>query len=256
MFQAALRTFATALVLALYVLFAAPPLLIWTALSRNSRALYTGGDPWPSTGLRGGRRPPARDRRRAHPAAARGGLRREPPPPNLDPPVLYRALSVVQPRVWTLYKAELRRLPLLVRVFDAAGFVPVERGRRERSVKALEGAARALAAGHSFFVFPEGTRGHTGALLPFKRGAFRMAIATQVPIVPVTLSGGRDAMRKGSWIIRPVTMTVAFGPPIDTAGLGQTDRDVLIFRVRQAIKRDLPPAPRGLTFDREGDLRR
>ncbi len=255
MFQAALRTFATALVLALYVLFAAPPLLIWTALSRNSRALYAGGD----LGLRlvfGVAGVRLRVIGGEHIQRQRAAVYVANHLSNLDPPVLYRALSVVQPRVRTLYKAELRRLPLLVRVFDAAGFVPVERGRRERSVEALEGAARALAAGHSFFVFPEGTRGHTGALLPFKRGAFRMAIAAQVPIVPVTLSGGRDAMRKGSWIIRPVTMTVAFGPPIDTAGLGQTDRDVLISRVRQAIERDLPPAPRTSAFDREGDLRR
>ena len=55
------------------------------------------------------------------------------------------------------------------------------------------------------------------------------------PIVPVAIKGARDAMKKGSLIIRPVRVTVSFGAPIETAGLTMEDRDVLIARARDAV---------------------
>ena len=84
-------------------------------------------------------------------------------------------------------------------------------------------------------IFPEGTRSRTGELLPFKKGGFLMAIKAQAPVVPVAVSGGRDAMRKGSPLIWPVTVKVEFAPPVPTAGLTLDDRDALIERVREAI---------------------
>ena len=146
-----------------------------------------------------------------------------------------------------LANAELARLGLANRkgapeTFDAAGFVPIERANREQSFPALERATRALIDGHSFLIFPEGTRSRTGELLPFKKGGFVMAIGAQVPIVPVAVSGGRDAMRKGSSIIWPVTVTVVFGAPIPTAGRTADDRDALIAAVRGAIAAQMPRA--------------
>ena len=76
------------------------------------------------------------------------------------------------------------------------------------------------------------TRSRTGELLPFKKGGFLMAIKAQAPIVPVAVSGGRAAMRKGSAVVRPVMVTVRIGKPIPTAGLTLEDRDVLIERCR------------------------
>src|SRR5690349_10534669 len=154
---------------------------------------------------------------------------------NVEPPILYSVLSCLFPRLRVLYKAELRKLPILVRAFDLAGFVPLERGNREQSLPAIERAAVALREGNSFLIFPEGTRSRTGALLPFKKGGFIMAIKGQAPIVPVAISGTRDAMRKGSLIIRPVRVTVSFGAPIATAGKTLDDRDELIGKVRGSV---------------------
>ena len=154
---------------------------------------------------------------------------------NVEPPILFAALSGLFPRMRILYKAELRKLPILVRAFDLAGFVPLERGNRDQSLPAIERAAGALREGNSFLIFPEGTRSRTGELLPFKKGGFIMALKGHAPIVPVAIKGARDAMKKGSLIIRPVRVTVSFGPPIEAAGLTMNDRDDLIARARSAV---------------------
>jgi len=154
---------------------------------------------------------------------------------NVEPPILYAVLSELFPRLRVLYKAELRKLPILVRAFDLAGFVPLERGNRDQSLPAIARAAAALREGNSFLIFPEGTRSRTGDLLPFKKGGFIMALEGRAPIVPVAISGARDAMKKGSLVIRPVRVTVRFGRPIETAGLAIEDRDPLIARVRAAV---------------------
>ena len=155
---------------------------------------------------------------------------------NVEPPILFEALHELFPRLRVLYKAELRRLPILVRAWDLAGFVPLERGNREQSLPAIDRAALALRDGNSFLIFPEGTRSRTGALLPFKKGGFIMAIQAQVPIVPVAVTGGRAAMQKGSPVVRPVTMRVRIGTPVETAGLTVDDRDALILEVRSRVQ--------------------
>jgi 1-acyl-sn-glycerol-3-phosphate acyltransferase len=151
---------------------------------------------------------------------------------NVDPPVLFEALHS---RLRILYKAELRRVPLMATLFDIGGFVAVERADREKAMAAISRGADSLKAGNSFLIFPEGTRSRTGQLLPFKKGGFIMAIEAQAPIVPVAVQGGRDAMRKGSAFVRPVMVLVRVGSPIPTAGLTMADRDGLIARVRSEI---------------------
>jgi 1-acyl-sn-glycerol-3-phosphate acyltransferase len=155
---------------------------------------------------------------------------------NVEPPVLFDALHMLFPRLRILYKAELRKLPILVRAFDLAGFVPLERGNRDQSLPAIEQAAAALKDGNSFLIFPEGTRSRSGALLPFKKGGFIMALKAQAPIVPVAISGAREAMRKGSPWIYPVLVTIRLGPPVETAGLTTDDRDTVIAAVRGHVE--------------------
>jgi 1-acyl-sn-glycerol-3-phosphate acyltransferase len=152
---------------------------------------------------------------------------------NIDPPVLF---TVLHPQLHILYKAELHKFPVMGTVFDVGGFVPVDRGDREKALASIARGAESLRAGNSFLIFPEGTRSRTGDLLPFKKGGFVMAIQAQVPIVPVAISGGRDAMRKGSPIVRPVRVSVRIGRPIPTAGMTLEDREVLIARARAEIE--------------------
>jgi 1-acyl-sn-glycerol-3-phosphate acyltransferase len=97
----------------------------------------------------------------------------------------------------------------------------------------------------SFMIFPEGTRSRTGELLPFKKGGFILALKAQAPVVPIAIKGARDAMRKGSPIIRPVTVRVRIGQPIETMGKTIADRDELVSSVRTQIAAMLEMDVRG-----------
>ncbi len=219
----------------LYVLLVAPPSLLWTVISRDVRFLYVCGGGGVRLGLAlagitvvaRGTEHLQRDTSAVYAANHAS---------NIEPPVLFHALRSLYPNVAVLYKAELRKIPLLVWVWDAAGFVPVERANPGQSLPAVNRASDALKAGKSFMIFPEGTRSKTGALLPFKKGGFVMAIAAQVPVVPVAITGARDAMRKGSPLVWPATVTVEFAPPVITAGLSFTQRDDVIKQVRREIE--------------------
>ncbi|MDE3156206.1 MAG: 1-acyl-sn-glycerol-3-phosphate acyltransferase [Acidobacteriota bacterium] len=152
---------------------------------------------------------------------------------NIDPPVLYEALH---PRLHILYKAELNRIPLLGRAFGYGGFVAVDRSNRERAMQSIERGAASLRAGNSFLIFPEGTRSRTDALLPFKKGGIVMAMQAGAPIVPVAIQGGRAAMRKGSPIVRPVTVSIRIGEPVETTGRTLDQRDEVIAELRERIE--------------------
>ena len=152
---------------------------------------------------------------------------------NVDPPVLFQALHR---RLHVLYKAELRKIPILGRAMEAGGFVAVERDKREASFASIDQAAASIRSGNSFLIFPEGTRSRTDELLPFKKGGFVMAIKAQAPIVPVAISGGRSSMRRGSAVVHPVMVDVRIGEPIETAGMTIDDRDTLIASVRDRIQ--------------------
>ena len=181
---------------------------------------------------------------------------------NLEPPIIYLVLAAVHPRLKILYKAELRRaIPLLRTGFDVAGFVPIERSNVEQSGRAIDRAAAALASGDSFMIFPEGTRSRTGELLPFKTGGFVMAIKGGAPVAPIAITGAGHAMGKGSPLIRPVTIRVRIGQPIQPGGATPADRRALIRQTRESIETMLLGArgetPRGgctnLASDEEGE---
>jgi 1-acyl-sn-glycerol-3-phosphate acyltransferase len=234
---AAARTLATLVCVSLYILLVGPPILLWTAVSHDPRAMYRAG----GLGIRlgftlAGIRLRVIGAERLQGSAVYACNHAS----NIEPPAIFRALEPLFPRLRVIYKAELRKLPILVWAFDAAGFVPLQRGNPEQSRPAIDRAAQAIRDGNSFVIFPEGTRSRTGELLPFKKGGFLLAIKAQCPIVPVAVSGGRNAMRRGSPLIWPTTITVDIGEPVPTAGLSMDERDGLVERVRRSIGDRLP----------------
>ncbi len=228
---AALRSAATYLLVSLYVLIVAPPTLLigrFRSVENLVYALSRGGVRLALvlTGIR------VRVTGRENLARERGAVYCANHESNVDAPVLF---SVLDPRLHTLYKAEFARVPLLGQAIRYARCVPVYRDDRDKSIGWLNEAVPMLAAGTPFLFFPEGTRSAPGTLLPFKKGGFIMAIQAQVPVVPVAMHGAYGAMKRGSAIINPVTISVRIGQPIETTGLTMVDRDVIVEKVRASI---------------------
>jgi 1-acyl-sn-glycerol-3-phosphate acyltransferase len=229
---AAVRSVLTYIVVSIYVLIAGPIALAIGIGFKNKTALYVPGQIGVglALGLAGIR---YKVRGREHIPANRAVVFCSNHESNVDPPVLFLTLHR---RLHVLFKAELKKLPLVGPVMVAGGFVPVERDRREASMASIERASSSIRDGNSFLIFPEGTRSKTAELLPFKKGGFIMAIKAQAPIVPVAVSGGREAMKRGSWFVRPVMVDVRIGEPVETTGYTLDDRDDLIEVVRARIE--------------------
>lgn len=154
------------------------------------------------------------------------------------------AIAVALPKRFRFVaKAELGLIPIFGQAWKAAGHISVDRKNRAAAVASLDAAGRLIRADRSSVViFPEGTRSATGELLPFKKGAFMLALHTHVDIVPVAVVGTRHVMPKGGWRVRSGEVIVRFGPAIQTAGYDEQNRDELIRRVRSAIE-ELLAAP-------------
>jgi 1-acyl-sn-glycerol-3-phosphate acyltransferase len=235
----ALRSVLAYLLIILYILVVAPPALFIGGVLRWKRGMYALGHAGVGLALAlcGIRYRVAGRENTPNDAAVVFCSNHE---SNVDPPVLFLALHH---QLHILYKAELRNVPVMRTVFDVGGFVAVNRGDRDQSMRSLEQGAASLRAGNSFLIFPEGTRSRSGALLPFKKGGFIMAIKAQVPIVPVAIVGGRDAMRKGSAFVRPVKVSVRIGRPVPTAGLTIDQREQVVTAVRNEVQNLLDQGP-------------
>src|SRR6185503_10489260 len=133
-------------------------------------------------------------------------------------------------------KKELFRVPFIGWHLRLGGYVEVDRDNRDRAISAYAKAARQVREqGAVVTVYPEGTRSMDGTILPFKKGAFVLAVESQVPVVPVAVDGAQHALRKHSLRLYGHPIRVVVGAPIETRGLTLADRDDLLRKVRLAI---------------------
>ncbi len=139
-------------------------------------------------------------------------------------------------------KRELARIPFFGWAMALGGHVLIDRGDRPRAIKSLERAAAQIRSGTNVIVFPEGTRSKTGELQSFKKGGFHLAVAAQVPVIPVTVSGSQRITPKHSLRVENGEVKIRYGKPIATAGMTPADRHTLADEVRSAITRGYDPA--------------
>lgn len=142
---------------------------------------------------------------------------------------------------WVI-KKELRKVPFIGIGCEKVGHIFVDRQRPERARAAINDALHRLGDGIGILFFPEGTRSDDGHLLRFKKGAFRVAIDQQLPVLPVTVSGTRDILPARSLRLFPGTATLTVHAPIETAGMSVDEVPELMDRARAAIASALPPA--------------
>jgi 1-acyl-sn-glycerol-3-phosphate acyltransferase len=137
-----------------------------------------------------------------------------------------------------LSKESIFRIPVMGWMMRMAGDIPVVRSARSSRVEALEQCADRLKRKVSVMIFPEGTRSKGGELLPFKDGAFRLAIENGLPILPMAVAGTRNAIRKGSMVFGRARAEVRVLEPIPTDGLTLRDIGELRDRVRALIQQE------------------
>ncbi|MDQ2666263.1 MAG: 1-acyl-sn-glycerol-3-phosphate acyltransferase [Gemmatimonadota bacterium] len=138
------------------------------------------------------------------------------------------AIASILPRYTFVAKAELRRIPIFGWGAEACGVVFLERENRSSAFDVYRAVAEKVSAGLSVVVCPEGTRGDSYALRPFKKGPFVLAIAAAAPVVPVVVYGTREIMPKGTWRVRSGTVHVHFLPAVETTGYDYDHRHALM----------------------------
>ena len=143
-------------------------------------------------------------------------------------------------RIGLLAKKELLKVPILGYGMGYVNIMAIDRSNRERAIETVQAATERIRSGVSFGVFAEGTRARPGRMLPFKKGAFYMAIEAGVSIVPVAMKNTDALMGKGTGEARAGTIEMVLLPPIETAGRS-TDEDVerLIQEVHTRIAAEL-----------------
>lgn len=134
-----------------------------------------------------------------------------------------------------LGKKEVFKYPVFGYGIRLIGMVPVDRSNSPAAVESAKLATENLRRGKSYVVYPEGTRSRDGHLLPFKKGAFMMAIDAGVPIVPVTVSGATKIMPKAKVKVFPSTVRLTIHEPISTAGYSKENVVELMERTRAKI---------------------
>jgi 1-acyl-sn-glycerol-3-phosphate acyltransferase len=151
---------------------------------------------------------------------------------NFDIPVLLGHLTV---QFRWLAKMELFKIPVFGRAMRKAGYISIDRNRRESAFESLKVAANKIKSGVSVLIFPEGTRSWDGNIRPFKKGGFVMAIDSGVPIVPVVITGTRAIMPKGKFRVYPGHVSMVILKPIGTSTYTRETKEALMESVRRVI---------------------
>ncbi|XP_029440603.1 1-acyl-sn-glycerol-3-phosphate acyltransferase alpha isoform X2 [Rhinatrema bivittatum] len=102
-----------------------------------------------------------------------------------------------------------------------AGIIFINRKKTDDAISVMSKVAQTmLHEDVRVWVFPEGTRNHDGSMLPFKRGAFHLAVQAQVPIIPIVMSSYKDFYNKKERRFTTGKCTVRILPKVETRGLG------------------------------------
>jgi len=149
--------------------------------------------------------------------------------------------SLYPPKTILIGKKELRYVPMWGLMYESFGNILIDRKNRSQSVGGLNQAMQALKTkGLSIFIFPEGTRNRSGVgLLPFKKGAFHMAITAQVPIVPVVCASLLPLVSERKKYAKSGTLRVSVLPVISTQGKTLDHLEALMTETREAMLKKL-----------------
>lgn len=135
-----------------------------------------------------------------------------------------------------LAKKELLKIPIFGWIARTAAVI-VDRSNHDSRVKSLEKLTRILSKGICILIFPEGTQNRSGETLqPFKDGAFRIALETKQPILPIMIEGAGKLMPPGKFEVYPGKIKITIGQEIQTDSYTAKDIGQLKLVVFDAMK--------------------
>ncbi|XP_037982219.1 1-acyl-sn-glycerol-3-phosphate acyltransferase alpha-like [Motacilla alba alba] len=145
-------------------------------------------------------------------------------------------MEVLPDRCVPIAKRELLYMGAVGVVCWLGGIIFIDRKRTHDAISVMAEAAHTmLSQDVRVWVFPEGTRNHSGSMLPFKRGAFHLAVQAQVPVVPIVISSYQHFYSKRERRFTAGRCVIQVLPPLPTRGLGAADVPALTERVRAAM---------------------
>jgi 1-acyl-sn-glycerol-3-phosphate acyltransferase len=147
----------------------------------------------------------------------------------LDTATLFRYAGK---RIGLVAKKELLKAPVVGQGMHFVNIIAIDRSNPERARESMEKARRVMESGYSFGVFAEGTRAMPGELLPFKKGAFHLALQTNSRIIPVAITQTDWMMGKRAGVLFPGTIRMTLMPPVDTEGRELMD---ILIETRAAV---------------------
>jgi 1-acyl-sn-glycerol-3-phosphate acyltransferase len=154
---------------------------------------------------------------------------------NLDPMLL---IANLPGSIRFLAKKELFKIPVFGRAMRAVGMVETDRRAASAAHRSINRqVARVIEMKRSLAIYAEGTRSRDAELRPFKKGAFRIAVENQMPVVPLVIAGADKGWKPGSKVMRSSTVRLVIHDPIPTADLGRADIGPLRDRVRSIIEK-------------------
>ncbi|MCL1924255.1 MAG: 1-acyl-sn-glycerol-3-phosphate acyltransferase, partial [Defluviitaleaceae bacterium] len=134
-------------------------------------------------------------------------------------------------------KIETSKIPLVQSAMKQLRCIFLDRKDLRQGAKAILEGIETLKEGYSLVVFPEGTRGEGGEMLPFKTGAFKLATKSKAPIVPVTIDGAYKIMPKNSKLLHAAEVDVTIHEPIQTINLTPEEEKELPQLVYKTIEK-------------------
>jgi 1-acyl-sn-glycerol-3-phosphate acyltransferase len=150
-----------------------------------------------------------------------------------DIPCIFAAIP--QP-IRFMAKKSLFSIPIFGWAIGRAGFIPIDRKNRRTAVKSFDLAVERIRKGNTIVIFPEEGRSRELAMRPFQRGAFLLAIRSELPILPLAIDGTYAVLRVGAKRVTPGVVTIRVGTPIETAGVSVRAKDTLLEQSRRQIE--------------------
>ena len=135
---------------------------------------------------------------------------------------------------WVM-KMELRNVPILGVSCEKLGHIYIDRSDREAALASINAAKEKITGGTSVLFFPEGSRSKDGQLKAFKKGAFKMALDLDIPILPVSINNTRKILPSNTADLFPGSASMHIHPPISTEGYNDSNIQELMDKVKEII---------------------